>query len=86
MDEKMVDVFIIQIWQFFIGLIVFLIAVVGAAVAITRYVTRFEGKIILLEERINTLNKDLGVEKDKLSFLQNYFLELGLRTTRGKDD
>ena len=53
----------VQDWQVVTGAIIFVIAVVGAAVAITRYTTELEDRINLLEEGLNTHRESLDIQR-----------------------
>jgi hypothetical protein len=62
----------------------FVIAVVGAAVAITRYTTKLEDRINLLEERLNTHRESLDIQRDELSNLRRFFERTGFELFRGR--
>jgi hypothetical protein len=79
---------IIQLVEFIGALIVIL----TVAVKITRHITKVEGRINLLEERINSVKADLQRQDAAISGLNNYLLNLaasllGLKESKsgGKD-
>ena len=70
--------YIIQNWQFYTGIVVFIITVVGTAVGITKYITKYEGKINLLNQRIDHLEADLDRERKQYSVIWDNLVSEGL--------
>ena len=75
----MVDVFTITIepWQFYTGLITFLIIIVGATFAIARFVYSVKGNVKVLETQLHHYREDLHIQREQLSRLLNLFENVG---------